>query len=88
MSKAPSPEYRKARAAVFRAIVTEPDGVVPDAVKIVNDNNGLLVRFSLGDLHLQRMMSWVDWNAGRGAFVVEMVKLMLEELARADMEAS
>lgn len=85
MAKASLPEYRLARAAALRALgQIQTDGLAPDRIMFLNESHGFVIRFTVGELHLQRIISWSDWRSARHVIVREVVPRMLEELARAE----
>ena len=87
MSKAPLPEYRKARCAALRAFATiQTDGFAPDVIRFFNEKHGFTIRISHDDTHLQRIIPWSQWETARHPVVRMTVSEMLETLARADVE--
>ena len=86
MAKASLPEFRLARAAALRALgQIQTDGAAPERVQFFNEDMGFIIRLSMDDLHLQRIISWSQWQQARHVIAREVVSRMLEELARADI---
>lgn len=86
MAKASPPEFRLARAAALRALgQIQTDGSAPETIEFRNEDMGFVVRLSINDLHLQKIIPWRQWQNARHVIAHEVIRMMLEELARADI---